>query len=112
MLNLAASEGDERGGGTSARPWRREMYGSRTPIDLQRSLEGNDVYARLNWLISVNAQEERRRSMSKHAAEEDELLLMRRPMDTRRAYALFGLMLGLFPPAAIFIKIFGYGLGV
>lgn len=37
---------------------------------------------------------------------------MRRPMDTRRAFALLGLMLGLFPPAAIFIKIFGYGLGV
>lgn len=36
---------------------------------------------------------------------------MRRPLDTRRAFALFGLMLGLLPPAAIFIKIFGYGLG-
>lgn len=35
---------------------------------------------------------------------------MRRPVDARRAFALFGLMLGLFPPAAIFIKLFGYGL--
>lgn len=34
---------------------------------------------------------------------------MRRPMDVRQAFGLFGLMLGLFPPAAIFIKLFGYG---
>ena len=32
-------------------------------------------------------------------------------MDARRAFGLFGLMLGMFPPAAIFIKMFGgYGL--
>lgn len=37
---------------------------------------------------------------------------MRRPLEARRAYALLGLMLGLFPPAAIFIKMFGYGLGM
>lgn len=36
---------------------------------------------------------------------------MRRPESAQRAWALFGLMLGLFPPAAIFIKVFGYGLG-
>lgn len=36
---------------------------------------------------------------------------MRHPLNARRAFALFGLMLGLFPPAAIFIKLFGYGLG-
>ena len=36
---------------------------------------------------------------------------MRRPLDVRRVYARFGLMLGLFPPAAIFIKLFSYGLG-
>lgn len=36
---------------------------------------------------------------------------MRRPLNIRRAFALLGLMLGIFPPAAIFIKMFGYGLG-
>jgi hypothetical protein len=49
--------------------------------------------------------------MFRRAGEEDELLLMRKPYDVRRAYALLGLLLGIFPPAAIFIKIFGYGLG-
>lgn len=37
--------------------------------------------------------------------------LMRRPLSTERAYALFGMLLGLLPPAAIFIRLFGYGLG-
>ena len=36
---------------------------------------------------------------------------MRRPVAARRAYALVGLMLGVFPPAAIFTQMFGYGFG-
>jgi hypothetical protein len=87
------------------------MQGSRTTIGLQRPLEGNDLYARLNWLLVVNEQAERRSKLFRHAAEEQEFLLMRRPLDTLRVFALFGLMMGLFPPAAIFIKIFGYGIG-
>jgi hypothetical protein len=61
--------------------------------------------------VTANAQQERHRSLFRHASEEEELLLMRSPMAIRRAFALLGLMLGLFPPAAIFIKMFGYGLG-
>ena len=34
---------------------------------------------------------------------------MRHPLSARRAYALFGMLLGLLPPAAIFIRMFGYG---
>ena len=34
---------------------------------------------------------------------------MRRPMAVRRTYALLGLLLGIFPPAAIFTKMLGYG---
>jgi hypothetical protein len=83
------------------------MYGTST-INLERPTESNDLYARLNWLLATNAEEARR--LSRSAAEEEELLLMRRPLDARRAFGLFGLMLGLFPPAAIFIKMFGYGL--
>jgi hypothetical protein len=86
------------------------MYGAHTQTDLQRPPEGNDVYTRLNWLVAVNAQSEYRRGLFRYQGEEEELLLMRRPFDLRRAFALFGLMLGLFPPAAIFIKMFSYGL--
>ena len=34
---------------------------------------------------------------------------MRRPLATERAYTLFGMLLGALPPAAFFIRIFGYG---
>lgn len=61
--------------------------------------------------MEANACEARRRTLYRDASEEEELLLMRRPLDVHRAFALFGLMLGLFPPAAIFIKMFGYGFG-
>lgn len=35
--------------------------------------------------------------------------MMRRPLPARKAYALFGLMLGAFPPATIFCRMFQYG---
>lgn len=38
------------------------------------------------------------------------MLLMRRPVPARKAYALFGLLLGLLPPAAIFHLMVGYPL--
>lgn len=34
-------------------------------------------------------------------------MMMRRPLSIERAYALFGLLLGTLPPAAIFYKVFG-----
>lgn len=87
------------------------MYGERKPVELQRPPEVNDVHARLNWLVAANARQAESRSLFRDAAQEEEFLLMRRPLDVQRAFALLGLMLGLFPPAAIFIKLFGYGLG-
>lgn len=85
------------------------MHRSLPTIDIERAPEGNDVYSRLNWLLRVNQEAERRRQLFQSAAEEEELLLMSRPLSTRLAFALFGLMVGLLPPAAIFIKMFGYG---
>jgi hypothetical protein len=38
------------------------------------------------------------------------MLLMSRPASSYEAFALFGALTGLFPPAAIFARIFGYGL--
>ena len=37
------------------------------------------------------------------------MLLMRRSVPTKHAYALFGLLLGAIPPAAIFARLLGYG---
>ncbi|HEY0377697.1 MAG TPA: hypothetical protein VGC87_12300 [Pyrinomonadaceae bacterium] len=50
--------------------------------------------------------EERSRAFSS-ACEEEEVLLMRRPLAAQEAYARFGLLLGTLPPAAIFLKLFG-----
>ena len=60
--------------------------------------------------MAANGYDERRRRLFRTASEEDEMLLMRRPMPVRRTYALFGMLLGIFPPAAIFTKMLGYGL--
>lgn len=38
------------------------------------------------------------------------MLLMRRPVPVYGAFAFFGALTGLFPPAAIFALLFGYGL--
>lgn len=37
------------------------------------------------------------------------MLLMQRPVSTKKAYALFGMLLGALPPAAIFMQMLGYG---
>lgn len=65
----------------------------------------------MKWLVEQNTRAAQSRSLFRNATEEEEFLLMRNPLDVRCAFALFGMMLGLFPPAAIFIKMFGYGFG-
>ena len=49
--------------------------------------------------------------MFRSAREEEEMLLMRRPVSTRDAYRLLGTLLGTLPPAAIFFH-YLYSLGV
>ena len=64
----------------------------------------------MNWLLSVNQWEAQRQRLFRREIEEEEMLLMRHPLPPRKAFGLFGLLLGTFPPAAIFIKLFGYGI--
>lgn len=85
------------------------MFDTRTPIG-QRSLDAeHDVHHRLNWLIAANLHEASRRRLFRHGDDEEQLRLMRRPIPTEKAYALFGMMLGLFPSIAIFYRVVGYG---
>ncbi len=65
---------------------------------------------RLSWLLTANDLQRRRRNMFRDEAEEEQMLLMRRPISVERAFALFGLALGTIVPAAIFARMFGYGL--
>jgi hypothetical protein len=69
----------------------------------------DDARARLNWLLAANAYEAQQRSLFRYAGEEEQMLLMQRPVPTKHAYALFGLLLGALPPAAIFARLLGYG---
>ncbi|HEX8181603.1 MAG TPA: hypothetical protein VF525_18830 [Pyrinomonadaceae bacterium] len=56
---------------------------------------------RLEAAIAV-ANERARRFHSLH--EEEQMLMMRRPLTTEQAFRYFGLLLGLLPPAAILLK--------
>lgn len=66
---------------------------------------------RLNWLLfenRVNAEQGREFRVPAH---EIERAMMHRPMSPRSAYQWLGLLLGVAPPAAIFARVFHYGLG-
>lgn len=39
------------------------------------------------------------------------MLLMSHPVSVKKAYAMLGMLLGSLPPAAIFTRLFGYGVG-
>lgn len=65
--------------------------------------------ARLNWLTHWNAEAERHALLFRTAREEEQVRLMRRPLATREAFDIFGLLLGAIVPAAIFYRMFNYG---
>lgn len=73
-------------------------------------LDSGDENSRLNWLEAANAEIARRKQQFRLERHEYEAELMRSPVAVKDAYAYFGLLLGLLPPAAIFGKIFKYGL--
>jgi hypothetical protein len=60
----------------------------------------------LTWLINANeAADLRARLRRRNPREEEEALMMRRPLATEQAFARFGFLLGALPPAAIFYRI-------
>ena len=69
-----------------------------------------DLDSRLSRLLAAEAEAERRARLFRSTREEREMLMMRQPVNTGDAYALFGLLLGTLPPAAIFYQMFGYGI--
>jgi hypothetical protein len=63
----------------------------------------------LRWLLAANEAEAQRIRMFRGAHDEEQVLLMRSPISTSQAYAIFGTLLGAIPSAAIFYRLFGYG---
>lgn len=84
------------------------MQTTYTPLGLHWPIADQPVDARLKWLHEANAAESARLARERL---EEETMMMRRPVSMRRAYALFGLLLGTLPPAAIFYRLFGNILG-
>lgn len=78
---------------------------TRTPLGLHWPIADQQADARLRWLLDTNASERVRLA---RVSVEEAMMAMRRPISTRRAYALFGLLLGTLPPAAIFYRMFGH----
>ena len=60
---------------------------------------------RLHRLEAALAADEQSARLFRNVREEEEMLLMRQPLTTARAYALFGLLLGVLPPAAIVFRL-------
>ena len=63
---------------------------------------------RLRQLEAAIAAADARARRFRTPREETEMLLMRRPLTTERAYEYFGLLLGALPPAAIFYRLSNY----
>lgn len=65
-----------------------------------------DAQERLNTLLNINAAIRHEKMLYRTHREEVEAALMKNPLAVKKAFAYFGLMLGTFPPASIFFKIF------
>ena len=59
---------------------------------------------RLNAILAANAEIDREKLTFRNQQERVEASLMRHPITTEKAFGYFGLLLGLFPPAAICIQ--------
>ena len=66
--------------------------------------ESDDVETRLNALLKANQQTVLENEYFRNEEERFEASILRNPLTTKQVFAQFGLMLGLFPPAAIFGK--------
>jgi hypothetical protein len=62
------------------------------------------VIQRLNTLLAINAETARQKAMYQTDKEKLEAELMRNPLDLEKTFSYFGLILGAFPPAAMFIR--------
>ncbi len=66
---------------------------------------------RLNWLTFENTAAAKHDARFRYPGHEDDLAMMRRPLTSQKVYQWLGLMLGLAPPAAVFARMFRYGIG-
>lgn len=61
---------------------------------------------RLNNLLKLNTETNRERAMFGSEREKIEALTMSNPLSIEKTFSYLGLLLGTFPPAAIFMRVF------
>jgi hypothetical protein len=66
--------------------------------------DGELVQERLNALLAINAETARQKAMYRSDREKLEADMMKNPLSLEKTFSYFGLMLGVFPPAAMFIR--------
>lgn len=67
---------------------------------------GELTQKRLDWLLAANAETLREKSSFSSEREKTEAEMLENPLSVKQTYAYFGLLLGTFPPAAMFIRFF------
>jgi hypothetical protein len=66
--------------------------------------DGELIQQRLNSLLTINAETARRKAMYASDREKLESELMTNPLSLEKTFSYFGLILGAFPPAAMFLR--------
>ncbi len=59
---------------------------------------------RLDWLLNANAATVREKFLFRTEREKTEAALIRNPISVEEAFGYFGLLLGTFPPLAMFLR--------
>ncbi|HSK72884.1 MAG TPA: hypothetical protein VK892_14375 [Pyrinomonadaceae bacterium] len=68
--------------------------------------DGELVHERLDFLLDINTETARQKAMYRSEREKMEAEMMANPLNFEKAFAYFGLLLGIFPPLAFFIGFF------
>ncbi|MEP6901492.1 MAG: hypothetical protein ABJA66_07055 [Actinomycetota bacterium] len=66
--------------------------------------DGELVTQRLNALLAINTETARQKATYRSEKEKVESDLMKNPLSLDKTFSYFGLLLGVFPPAAMFIR--------
>lgn len=78
-------------------------------FQFENSSRGDDdklAERRLETLLAANAESAFEKSLYSSTREKLEAALMKNPIETRKVFAYFGLILGTFTPAAMFTRFF------
>jgi hypothetical protein len=68
--------------------------------------EGSEESRTLKWLLAANTLAAAEERLFRSAREREEMQLMKRPIEARKALSRFGFTIGALPSSAVFYKLF------